>query len=165
MTPQRLAEAVPLDEHDTRYLRRAIAWAHMARRRGNSPYGAVLVAASGAVLAEAGCADNEHADATAHAELQVVRTLAGRELAPGTLAGATLYASAEPCVMCAGAIALAGIGRVVYGVGVARLQDLGAQPLGGGLLGARTVFEATAQPLECIGPALLHEAVAAIVAL
>ena len=69
-------------------------------------------------------------DMTAHAE-RLLATLASRTLDTQTLAQSTLYTSAEPCAMCAGAIYWAGIGRVVYGLSERRLrcrQPIGAPP-------------------------------------
>ena len=76
--------------------------------------GWILVDAAGQIVAEAG---NDslppEGDPTRHAEL-LAAALAARHLPPEVLAGATLYSSAEPCAMCAGAIYWCGIGRVVY---------------------------------------------------
>ncbi|WP_328401104.1 nucleoside deaminase [Nocardia sp. NBC_00403] len=92
------------------YLRRAISLAEHTGREGNHPFGAVIVAADRAAIAEG---RNEVASAgivTAHAEL--VAITAGRA---AELAGATIYASGEPCPMCAAAVVWAGIARVVFG--------------------------------------------------
>src|SRR2546427_830876 len=62
-----------LDERDGLYLRRAIAMADRARQRGNRPFGALIVAADGRVLAEASNANGESGDCTAHAELSAIR--------------------------------------------------------------------------------------------
>jgi tRNA(adenine34) deaminase len=152
-----------LSERDGRYLRKAIVWSHAARRRGNRPFGAVIVSAEGTVLAEAYCNSAETGDVTGHAEINAVRMMAGRGLSPEALAGATLYASAEPCVMCAGAIFWSSIGRVVFGIDAERLRvfrgDRGEQR--DVELSCREVFEASGHPIECIGPALLDEAMAA----
>lgn len=151
---------VQLDERDGRYLRKAIVWSHAARRRGNPPFGAVVVSAAGEVLAEGCCNTLETGDLTGHAELNVVRTLSTRRLPAEELAGATLYASGEPCVMCAGAICWSGIGRVVYGIDGVRLRAFRGEPRGGAL-SCRDVLRAAQQPVECIGPGLVDEASAA----
>ena len=104
MNPNSLLAETALDERDGRYLRKAIGWSHAARRRGNRPFGAIVVSAGGEVLAEAYCDSGETGDCTGHAETNAVRKLASRALSRDELAGATLYSSAEPCVMCAGAI-------------------------------------------------------------
>ncbi|HWA30414.1 MAG TPA: nucleoside deaminase [Rhizomicrobium sp.] len=91
----------------------AIAQAKAAGERGEVPVGAVLVGADGAVLAQDGNRIVERRDPTAHAEMLVLRagaTALGNE----RLTGATLYVSLEPCAMCAGAISLARVARVVF---------------------------------------------------
>lgn len=152
-------ELTPLGTTDGIYLRQAIAWACRARACGNSPFGAVVVGARGELLAEAYCNTTETGDCTGHAETNAVRQLSPR-LGREVLAQATLYASAEPCVMCAGAIFWSGIGRVVFGLDTARLRALrGPQALqrNAGLSG-RDVFATSAHFIECIGPALVDEA-------
>ena len=153
----------PLDERDGRYLRKAIVWSHAARRRGNRPFGAIIVSAEGEVLAEAWCNTAETGDVTGHAETNAVRMLAGRGLSREALAGATLYSSAEPCVMCAGAIFWSNIGRVVFGIDAERLRVFRGERAEqrDAELSCRDVFAASPHPIECIGPALLDEAIAA----
>eukprot|EP01136_Pigoraptor_vietnamica_P030981 Opistho-1_new@90956 len=106
---------------DALYLRRAIELSAQGRARGNRPFGALIVASDGELLAEAWCDTTESGDCTGHAETNAVRRaspLHGRE----RLAGATLYSSAEPCVMCAGAIFWSHIGRVVFGIDAVALR-------------------------------------------
>ncbi|MBO9679286.1 MAG: nucleoside deaminase [Acidovorax sp.] len=150
-------EAV-LGERDGRYLRQAIALAAQARARGNRPFGALIVGADGSVLAEAWNANGETGDCTAHAELSAIRIASPRH-AREQLAGATLYSSAEPCVMCAGAIFWSAIGRVVYGIDAVRLRAFRGERLDqrDAELSCRDVFAASAHPIECIGPALIGE--------
>lgn len=150
-------EAV-LGEHDDRYLRQAIALAGQARARGNRPFGALIVGADGSVLAEAWNANGETGDCTAHAELSAIRIASPRHTRE-QLAGATLYSSAEPCVMCAGAIFWSAIGRVVYGIDAVRLRAFRGERLDqrDAELSCRDVFAASAHPIECIGPALIGE--------
>ncbi|WP_432726970.1 nucleoside deaminase [Variovorax sp. W6] len=152
-----------LDERDGRYLRKAIVWSHAARRRGNRPFGCVIVSAAGEVLSEAANSNAETGDCTAHAEVNALRGLAGRGLSREELAGATLYASGEPCVMCAGAIFWSNIGRVVFGIDAERLRVFRGerQDQRDAELSCRDVFRASPHPIECIGPALIDEASAA----
>jgi tRNA(adenine34) deaminase len=148
-----------LDERDGRYLRQAIAWSHTGRERGNRPFGAVVVSDQGVVLGEAWCNTTETGDCTGHAETNVVRQLSPR-VDRDTLARATLYSSAEPCVMCAGAIFWSNIGRVVYGVDAVRLRVFRGERAEqrDAELSCRDVFAASPHPIECIGPALVEEA-------
>lgn len=151
---------IALEERDSRHLRKAIGWSHAAARRGNRPFGAVIVLVTGEVIAEAHNNTAETSDCTGHAELNAIRFLAGRGYTRDALAEATLYASGEPCVMCAGAIFWSAIGRVVFGIDAQRLDAFRSEPSGqhGVGLTCRAVFNAASHPVECIGPALLDEA-------
>jgi tRNA(adenine34) deaminase len=150
-----------LSEADAGHLRRAIALSAQGRSRGNRPFGAVIVGADGAVLAEAWCNTTETGDCTGHAE-----TTAVRQASPvhdrAVLSQATLYSSAEPCVMCAGAIFWSGIGRVVYGIDAVRLRQYRGERLDqrDAELSCRDVFAAAPMPITCIGPVLADEAAA-----
>ena len=154
-----LPQEQTLNDVDGRYLRQAIALADKARERGNRPFGALIVAADGHVLAEASNANGESGDCTAHAELSAIR-LASPLHCRDALATATLYSSAEPCVMCAGAIFWSAIGRVVYGIDAERLRVFRGERLDqkDAELSCRDVFERSSHPIECIGPSLIAEA-------
>ena len=91
----------------------ALAEAKSAGARGEVPVGAVLLAADGALLAKDGNRILEQRDPTAHAEMLVLRAGA-RKLANERLTGTQLFVSLEPCAMCAGAIALARVARLVF---------------------------------------------------
>jgi len=97
---------------DEAYLRRALELAEQAARAGDVPIGAVLV--SGGVVLEAKNEKESRRDATAHAEMLLLREAAQR-LGAWRLADATLYVTKEPCLMCAGAMIAARIKRLVYG--------------------------------------------------
>ena len=154
-----LPQEQALNDVDGRYLCQAIALADKARERGNRPFGALIVAANGRVLAEASNANGESGDCTAHAELSAIR-LASPLHCRDALATATLYSSAEPCVMCAGAIFWSAIGRVVYGIDAERLRVFRGERLDqkDAELSCRDVFERSSHPIECIGPSLIAEA-------
>jgi tRNA(adenine34) deaminase len=96
---------------DEVYMRRAIALAQRAVDAGDVPVGAVLVC--GDLVLEAQNEKELQRDATAHAEMLLVRE-ASRALGVWRLSDATLYVTKEPCVMCAGAILAARIKRLVY---------------------------------------------------
>jgi tRNA(adenine34) deaminase len=91
----------------------ALAEAQAAALRGEVPVGAVLLSPAGEVLAAYGNRIVELRDPTAHAELLVLRAAAAR-LDNERLLGTTLYVSLEPCAMCAGAISLARVAKVVF---------------------------------------------------
>lgn len=92
----------------------AIEEARLAALAGEVPVGAVLVDADERVLAHAGNAMIRLQDPTAHAEIIAIRE-ASRTCGNYRLTGTSLYVTIEPCPMCAGAIVLARIRRLVYG--------------------------------------------------
>ena len=94
-------------------MERALAMARRAADMGEVPVGAVLVR-NGSVLAEAHNLIESMPDATGHAEMLLLREGA-RLLQSWRLDGVTLYVTLEPCPMCAGAMGLARIDRLVYG--------------------------------------------------
>ena len=98
---------------DERWMRLAIAAAHDAAAAGEVPVGAIIVRGD-EVDAVAGNRTLRDQDATAHAELLAVRD-ACAAAASWRLEDCTLYVTLEPCAMCAGALVLARIGRVVFG--------------------------------------------------
>ena len=157
--PAPLKETTLVDDTDGTYLRQAIAWSCTARARGNRPFGAVVIGAGGELLAEAYCNTTETGDCTGHAETNAVRQL-GPHVGRDTLARATLYSSAEPCVMCAGAIFWSGIGRVVFGIDAVRLRIFRGERAEqrDAELSCRDVFATSPHPIECIGPTLIDEA-------
>ena len=93
-------------------MREALALARRASERGEVPVGAVIVR-EGAVLSRSHNMREQSKDATAHAEALAIRS-ASRRVGDWRLTDTTLYVSLEPCPMCAGAIVLARIPRVVY---------------------------------------------------
>lgn len=98
---------------DAEYMALALRCARRAADAGEVPVGAVLVGAAGEVLAEAGNSPIGRNDPTAHAELLVLRA-AARRLGNYRLPGTTLYATLEPCAMCAGALLHARVARLVF---------------------------------------------------
>ena len=113
-------------------MERALAQAAAAAERGEVPVGAVLVDSStGEVVAEDGNRTVELHDPTAHAEMLVIRA-AARADGSERLAALDLYVTLEPCAMCAAAIALARIRRIVYGA---------PDPKGGGVEHGARVFD------------------------
>ena len=102
-----------MKEQDSAFLKLALGEAEAAAKRGEVPVGAVLVSASGDILARAGNRIVELHDPTAHAEMQALREGASR-LRNERLTGTTLYATLEPCAMCACAISFARVARLVY---------------------------------------------------
>ena len=145
-----------LDEH---FLRRSFAVARRAMINGDHPFGAILVDQSRNVLIEAENGYMPAHDGTAHAE-RLLATQACTTLSPDILKNATLYSSAEPCAMCAGAIYWAGIGRLVYALSEHRLRAVtGNHPENPTLdLPCRQVFGSGQRSTEVVGPRLEDEA-------
>ncbi|MFZ0425695.1 MAG: nucleoside deaminase [Xanthobacteraceae bacterium] len=143
------------------YLRRSFDVARRARTHGNHPFGAILVSAAGEVLIETENGYLPERDMTGHAE-RLLATQASKEIDPKILSGCTLYTSAEPCAMCAGAIYWAGIGRVVFGLTERRLKTLTGNHAENPTLDlpCRIVFAAGQRAVEVIGPLLEDEAAA-----
>src|SRR3981189_3474884 len=146
-------------ELDEYFLRRSFAVARRAMINGNHPFGAILVDQSRNVLIEAENGYMPDHDGTAHAE-RLLATQACTTLSPGVLKGATLYSSAEPCAMCAGAIYWAGIGRLVYGLSEHRLRAVtGHHPEKPPPHSpCREVFKSGQRATEVLGPLLEDEA-------
>jgi tRNA(Arg) A34 adenosine deaminase TadA len=148
-------------ELDALFLRRSFDAGRRAVAHGNHPFGAVLVDDRGNVLLEAENGYMPDRDGTAHAE-RLLCTRACTAYSPDILKRSTLYSSAEPCAMCAGAIYWAGIGRLVYGLGEARLKAItGDHPDNPTLdLPCRNVFAAGQKSIDVVGPMLEDEAAA-----
>ena len=147
---------------DLELLRQAIALSADSRARGRHPFAALVADAQGRIVASAG--NNSmppEGDPTQHAEL-VAAALAARKLKPEELAGCTLYTSAEPCCMCAGAVYWTGIGRVVYALSEHALLGLtGDHPENPTFsLPCREVFARGQRHIEVLGPMLEDEAAA-----
>ncbi len=94
-------------------MRKAMELAAMAEQEGEVPVGAVLVK-DGQIIAQGWNRSIGEHDATAHAEIQVLRK-AGQQLGNYRLMDTTLYVTLEPCPMCAGALLHSRVKRIVYG--------------------------------------------------
>ena len=98
---------------DTFYMKQALKEALRAYQEGEVPVGAVVVCRDHIIARAHNLTETLH-DVTAHAEMQAI-TAASNALGAKYLTNCTLYVTVEPCVMCAGAIGWAQIGRVVFG--------------------------------------------------
>lgn len=106
-------------DKDERWMREALAAAQRAAARGEVPIGACVISEKGELLAAAGNRTRADCDPTAHAEIVALRR-AAQTVSNYRLVGATMYATIEPCAMCAGALIQARIKRLVYGAKDAR---------------------------------------------
>ncbi len=156
----RFVTAAARRAYDEALLRKSFEVAKRSRAAGDHPFGSVLGDGEGNILMEQGNGySSEGNDRTAHAE-RLLSSRAARAYDLKFLAQCTLYTSAEPCAMCAGAIYWAGIGRVVYGQTEKALKaQTGAHEENPTLdLPCETVFKAGQRPTEIVGPLLEDEA-------
>ena len=110
---------------DEKLIRRALAAARGSLLTGDVPVGAVIINGDGEELAVACNAREAHGDPTAHAEVLALRAAASK-LGHWRLDGATLAVTVEPCTMCAGAIGLARVSRVIFGAWEPRTGAVGS---------------------------------------
>ena len=99
--------------NDVYYMKKAFSEAVTAFEKGEVPVGAVIVA-KGKIIARAHNLTETLNDVTAHAEMQAI-TASANLLGGKYLNDCTIYVTVEPCVMCAGALAWAQIGKIVFG--------------------------------------------------
>ena len=139
------------------HMRDVFAIARRARAHGNRPFGAMLVAGNGAVLAVAENSQITEEQILAHAEMNLLHR-AVRDFTPDVLATSTLYTSAEPCAMCAGAIFWSGISRLVFGLSADRLHQLSGFSPQALVPSARDVLASAGRQVEIVGPMFESEA-------
>ena len=103
-----------MTQDDNYYMKLALGEARQALEGGEVPIGAVVVTPRGDVIGRGHNLTETLRDVTAHAEMQAL-TAAADTLGGKYLTDCTLYVTVEPCVMCAGAMGWAQVGRVVFG--------------------------------------------------
>lgn len=140
-----------MSDIELEHLKTAISVAWHAREHGNHPFGAVLVDEKGQVLLQAENTVTTGRDVTGHAETNLVRLATG-QFSPEQLARCTLYASTEPCAMCAGAIFWSGIGRVVYALSETDLYAIIGSSPDHLVLPCREVFAHSQRRIQVLGP-------------
>lgn len=148
-----------LNPTDLALLRETIALSAESRDRGRHPFAALVADEHGNVVTRAGNNSMPPGDPTQHAELLAVAA-AAKVLSPEQMAKATLFTSAEPCCMCAGAVYWTNVGRVVYALSEHALLGLtGAHPENPTFsLPCREVFARGQRPIGVVGPLLEDEA-------
>src|SRR5580692_2741009 len=147
-------------EQDLAFLRQAIDLARKARNDGRHPFGSLIVNERGeTVVAARNNAVRPNGEPTQHAEMLACGQ-AARLLTEAELAKCTLYTSTEPCAMCAGAIYLTGIGRVVFALAeTGLLRYTGTHTQNPTLdLPCREVFARGQKKIAVAGPLLEDEA-------
>lgn len=137
---------------DAQLMRKAMEQAEFAEKYGEIPIGAVITDAFGMVIAAAHNRTETDRSATAHAELLAISE-ACRKRGSRRLNDCTLYVTLEPCPMCAGAIASARIGRVVFGAKDPRAGAYGSLiDLSGLPLESRPLVTSGILAEECLAP-------------
>jgi tRNA(Arg) A34 adenosine deaminase TadA len=138
---------------DEQFLKQAIQLARQARLAGNHPFGSLLVLDGSVVLTAQNTVKTDR-DPTAHAETNLV-TEAIRHLDQAQIRRAVLYASCEPCAMCAGKMYWAGIRSIVYAL---PSEELAALAGGDFLVPCKELFARAVETVRIAGPMLVSEA-------
>jgi tRNA(Arg) A34 adenosine deaminase TadA len=154
------ADPASVDPVELELLRRTFELAVRAREAGGAPYGALVADAEGNIVAEQGNTSSlVGGDPTQHAEMLALPA-GWRVLDYEGMSRGTLYASTEPCSMCAGAAYWSGIGRVVYGLSNLRLFEFtGDNPQRASFaLPCRDILLYGQREVTVVGPLLQDEA-------
>lgn len=158
------ADPVPLPDDpactaaDRAFIKRAYELAREAVKKGNPPFGAVLVA-DGEIIAEFRNSTVTGHDPTKHAETGLISAFASK-IGRQKFRRGVLYASSEPCVMCCGAILNAGILKVVYGIGEGQIGRIIGDAPAKKPLGSREIMARTNPGVKVYGPLLEKEGLA-----
>jgi tRNA(Arg) A34 adenosine deaminase TadA len=139
---------------DEDLLRRAIELSEASILKGGRPFGAVIINGAGDIVAEARAVPSvDPRDWTAHSEMQALRT-ASAVLTWEQLSQATIYASGEPCPMCAAAIYWCNIRRLVYCVSEPAMRALRApyERATGIAMRCEEIFDRCDRRVEIVGP-------------
>ncbi|MEG1993725.1 MAG: nucleoside deaminase [Oscillospiraceae bacterium] len=135
------------------YLKRTVEISEKSKDHGNTPFGALLVDKDGNIIMEQENIEISESLCTGHAETTLAAR-ASQKYSKDFLWDCTLYTTAEPCAMCAGAIYWANIGRVVYGMTEKRLLELtGSNEQNPTFsLPCREVFARGQKDIQVVGP-------------
>jgi len=140
-------------EDDIYFLRKAIEVSIKSREHGNTPFGAILVDPQGKILIEQENIEITESNCTGHAETTLMAN-ASKKYSKQFLWSCTMYTTAEPCVMCSGAIYWGNVGKIVYGVSEKRLLELTGDNEQNPTfdLPSREVFKGGQKNIEVSGP-------------
>lgn len=141
------------------FLRMAITTAEESKRKGNLPFGCVLVDGEGKVILKGENSINTDTDCLAHAEVNLIRR-ACKLYDYSFLNDCTIYTSDEPCPMCTSAIYWSGIGKLVYGLSKTRYYQIVGRENPNWVfeMPVRELMEKGGRKIEVIGPLLEEEA-------
>ncbi len=138
-------------KNDQFYISRAIELAYAAKEKEDNPFGSILVDQDGNILMEDENTQVTQNDITGHPELKIARRAAAK-YDKEFLKTCTMYNSAEPCTMCTGAIYWSGIGRIVYGISKARLNELKDDGVGSINYTIHELLGNSGKSFEVVGP-------------
>jgi tRNA(adenine34) deaminase len=153
--------AIDVSLSEIAHLRRAIALGEKALASGNRPFGAVVVASDGRVLAEAENTTVTENDIASHAEINAIRTVCGTG-SQDRLIGATAFTNFPPCPMCAGAMMRFGFAKIVYGARWETMVRGVPQHSSAFSVDLEKMVSHAEMPLRVVGPCLESEASAVL---
>lgn len=136
---------------DKYYMEKAIQLAYHAKENGDNPFGSILVDQKGNILMEDENTQVTQNDITGHPELKIAKRAAAK-YDKEFLKKCTMYNSAEPCTMCTGAIYWSGIGRIVFGIGKERLNELKTDGEGSINYSIHELLGNSGKEFEIVGP-------------
>lgn len=152
-----IPEEVAINDTDLKFIRLSFEVAREARGNGNHPFGALLVSEQGHVLLKAENTVITDRDCTGHAEANLMRQ-ATRRYSRDFLARCTVYASTEPCPMCAAAIFWGNARRIVFGLSTASLNEIVGDATEEVMdLPIRELLSKGRKAIEVVGPCLEEE--------
>jgi tRNA(Arg) A34 adenosine deaminase TadA len=134
-------------------LRECFELAGQAKRRGDGPFGSVILDGEGKTIARAGNTTSSDSTVVHHAEINAIKQ-AEVVRGKGNLSGCVLYTSAEPCPMCAAAIAWSGIDTVIFSVSIEALTEAGMDQID---LKCSEVFGRSGREIALHGPVMEKE--------
>lgn len=150
------------ESDDKELIRRAIAVSETAITNGGRPFGTVITDGDGRIVVEAyGLPTVEPRDWTAHSEMRALRE-ASATMTWAELGRATLYASGEPCPMCAAAVYWCNIRRLVYSVSEPAMRALRApyERAAGIQMRCEEIYARCERRIDVVGPLLEEEGLA-----
>ncbi|WP_019028911.1 nucleoside deaminase [Colwellia piezophila] len=141
-----------MSNDNEKYIRECYTLARRSVKKGNHPFGALLVHDNKVILTAENTVLTDN-DKTRHAETNLV-SRANKEIDPKILEKCTLYTSTEPCIMCCGAIYWSGISKVVFGCSAQILDKIAGKTID---IDSKYVFSHTVIPVEIEGHILEAE--------
>ncbi|MDZ7805491.1 MAG: nucleoside deaminase [Gracilimonas sp.] len=134
-------------------IRECFELAELAKKRGDGPFGSIIIDEGGKAIARAGNTTGTDGTVVHHAEINAIRATEAVK-GKGKLEACTLFTSAEPCPMCAAAIVWSGISTVIYGVSIQAMKEVGIKQIE---IDSRSIFSKSDHEIKVIGPLLENE--------